>query len=284
MIAALSGRVSLVAVPANVLAEPAVPVATVFGFGAARRCPVLVGRRPRAGMGRRLAVSMAGRRRRPARQRARRAAAVVRRAARRDDIARRDARAGRAGGPRRYRAAAARRSAGCRARADPGAVGGVGMAAARAGSSSPATSVRATRWCSPPARTIGVEIDAGPDPVLVDRCLRDLDITEIALLAFTHFHLDHVGGLAGVLHGRRVGRVITGPLAEPASGVAARRRPTRRRTHLDDLYARGRHALRHRPGAAGGAGAGRRVPRHPIRPEQLLAGACARSSAGCRSC
>jgi competence protein ComEC len=65
-----------------------------------------------------------------------------------------------------------------------------------------------------------VEIDAGPDPVAVDRCLRDLDITDVALLAFSHYHLDHVGGIAGVFHDRRVDRVVTGPLAEPASGVA----------------------------------------------------------------
>lgn len=65
-----------------------------------------------------------------------------------------------------------------------------------------------------------VEVDAGPDPIAVDRCLRELGVDDIALLAFTHFHLDHVGGLAGVLHGRRVERVVAGPLAEPVSGVA----------------------------------------------------------------
>jgi competence protein ComEC len=64
-----------------------------------------------------------------------------------------------------------------------------------------------------------VEVDAGPDPVAIDRCLRDLGISDVALLVFTHYHLDHVGGLAGVLHQRHVGRVVTGPLAEPASGV-----------------------------------------------------------------
>jgi competence protein ComEC len=71
----------------------------------------------------------------------------------------------------------------------------------------------------PAAPHVGVEIDAGPDPVLIDRCLSDLGITQIALLVFTHYHLDHVGGLAGVLHDRTVDRVVTGPLAEPASGV-----------------------------------------------------------------
>ncbi len=64
-----------------------------------------------------------------------------------------------------------------------------------------------------------VEVDTGPDPVAVDRCLRSLDVSSVALLVLTHFHLDHVGGIVGVLHGRRVGRVVTGPLLDPASGV-----------------------------------------------------------------
>jgi competence protein ComEC len=64
-----------------------------------------------------------------------------------------------------------------------------------------------------------VVIDSGPDPVAMDRCLSDLQITDVALLVFTHYHLDHVGGIVGVFHGRRVERVITGPLALPASGV-----------------------------------------------------------------
>jgi competence protein ComEC len=64
-----------------------------------------------------------------------------------------------------------------------------------------------------------VEIDAGPDPVAIDRCLRDLGITDIPLLVFTHFHLDHVGGIVGALHGRHVGRVVAGPLADPTAGV-----------------------------------------------------------------
>jgi competence protein ComEC len=65
-----------------------------------------------------------------------------------------------------------------------------------------------------------VEIDAGPDPVLIDRCLRDLGIVQIPLLVLTHFHLDHVGGLPGVGRGRPVGAVLTGPLDEPPAGSA----------------------------------------------------------------
>jgi competence protein ComEC len=64
-----------------------------------------------------------------------------------------------------------------------------------------------------------VVVDAGPDPVAVDRCLADLHVHEVAMLLVSHYHVDHVGGIAGVFHDRRVARVITGPLAEPASGV-----------------------------------------------------------------
>ena len=63
-----------------------------------------------------------------------------------------------------------------------------------------------------------VVIDAGPDPVAVDRCLHQLGVDRVPLLVLTHFHLDHVGGLAGVLHERQVGRVVTSPLSEPVSG------------------------------------------------------------------
>jgi competence protein ComEC len=65
-----------------------------------------------------------------------------------------------------------------------------------------------------------VAVDAGPDPVRVDRCLRGLGIDRIPLLALTHLHLDHVGGLPGLVRGRSVSRVVTGPLDEPAGGWA----------------------------------------------------------------
>jgi competence protein ComEC len=66
-----------------------------------------------------------------------------------------------------------------------------------------------------------VVVDAGPDPVLVDRCLTRLGITRIPLLVLTHFHADHVTGLPGVLRGRSVGAIETTGLEEPAEQAAS---------------------------------------------------------------
>ncbi|MEV5876211.1 ComEC/Rec2 family competence protein [Streptomyces sp. NPDC052101] len=62
----------------------------------------------------------------------------------------------------------------------------------------------------------GVVVDTGPDPVLVDHCLRQLGITRIPLLVLTHFHADHVAGLPGVLRGRSVAAIETTGFEEPA--------------------------------------------------------------------
>ena len=64
-----------------------------------------------------------------------------------------------------------------------------------------------------------VVVDAGPDPEPIDRCLSRLGIQRVAVLLLTHFHDDHVGGLAGVLARREVGVVETTGLAEPAYGA-----------------------------------------------------------------
>ncbi|MFE7559885.1 ComEC/Rec2 family competence protein [Kitasatospora sp. NPDC057500] len=66
-----------------------------------------------------------------------------------------------------------------------------------------------------------VVVDAGPDPQAADRCLRDLGITRVPLLLATHFHADHVEGMPGVLHGRRVASVQGTAVDEPP-GEAAR--------------------------------------------------------------
>ncbi len=66
-----------------------------------------------------------------------------------------------------------------------------------------------------------VVFDSGPDPASMKSCLDALDIRAVPVLIFTHFHLDHVGGLDGVLAGRRVGQIWTSPYPSPP-GEAAR--------------------------------------------------------------
>ncbi|MET9864896.1 ComEC/Rec2 family competence protein [Streptomyces sp. NPDC006386] len=70
----------------------------------------------------------------------------------------------------------------------------------------------------------GVVVDAGPDPQRVDHCLRSLGITRIPLVVLTHFHADHVAGLPGVLRGRAVGAIETTGFEEPAEQAAFVRR------------------------------------------------------------
>lgn len=60
-----------------------------------------------------------------------------------------------------------------------------------------------------------VVVDVGPDGPDAHRCLQDLGVTRIDLLVLTHFHADHVGGLAPVLGGRHVHAVLVTPLQHP---------------------------------------------------------------------
>jgi competence protein ComEC len=60
-----------------------------------------------------------------------------------------------------------------------------------------------------------VVVDTGPDPELADHCLRELGVRRIPLLVLTHFHADHVTGLPAVLHGRSVGAIETTTFPEP---------------------------------------------------------------------
>ncbi|MDR6973825.1 competence protein ComEC [Streptomyces sp. 3330] len=76
---------------------------------------------------------------------------------------------------------------------------------------------------------VGVVVDAGPDPVPVDRCLRKLGITRVPLVVLTHFHADHVAGLPGVLRGREVGAIETTGFEEPGDQVEFVRREARAR-------------------------------------------------------
>ncbi|NUW37526.1 ComEC/Rec2 family competence protein [Nonomuraea sp. SMC257] len=70
----------------------------------------------------------------------------------------------------------------------------------------------------------GIVVDTGPDPVVMDRCLRRLGVSDVPLVILTHPHADHIDGLSGVLRGRRVGAVVVSPqrtLEHQASRLAA---------------------------------------------------------------
>lgn len=216
--AAVSGSISLVAVPANVLAEPAVALATVLGFTTALAATVWLpaGRwcAELAGWPCRWLVWVAdffG---------AAPGAAVP-------------WPAGSAGGI----ALAVTLATGC-ALARRAGVRRLLLVAALAAAlvQFPVREV-ITRW--PPPGTVlvvcdvgqgdglvvpvgdrdAVVVDAGPEPIAIDRCLHDLGVLHVPLLVLTHLHLDHVGGIAGVVRGRRVDRVVSGPLAAPAEGL-----------------------------------------------------------------
>lgn len=66
-----------------------------------------------------------------------------------------------------------------------------------------------------------VLVDAGPDPPLVDGCLDRLAIRTLDAVVLTHFHADHVDGLAGAFQGRTVRQLLTTPVREPEAGAAA---------------------------------------------------------------
>lgn len=65
-----------------------------------------------------------------------------------------------------------------------------------------------------------IMIDTGPDPIAADGCLRDLGVSTVPLVVLTHLHADHAGGLAGVLRSRSVGAIQTGPLPGPDPALA----------------------------------------------------------------
>ena len=66
-----------------------------------------------------------------------------------------------------------------------------------------------------------VVVDAGPEPAPIDACLDRLEVTAVPLLVLTHFHADHVDGVAGVLEGREVGEVEGTALLDPPEGAGA---------------------------------------------------------------
>ena len=72
----------------------------------------------------------------------------------------------------------------------------------------------------PVARGSAVVVDAGPDPVLIDQCLHRLGVHRVPAVVLSHFHADHVEGLPGVLRGREVGEIVVAPLDDPPEEVA----------------------------------------------------------------
>lgn len=226
VVVVLASRVSLVAIPCNLLAEFAVAPATVLGFAALAVAPVSL---PVADVLAHVAGLPVGWIASVARTGAAlpgaeldwpggwRGAALGRPHDRADAV-------GPPSGPPPMGVLRRRAPAGPRGAA-AGAAHPVhdGMAAARLG-------LRPLRRGTGDAMVLaagdgtGVVVDTGPEPRLVDRCLRDLGVTRVPLLLLTHFHADHVRGLPGVLKGREVGTIQTTSLDEPPEQAAFVRR------------------------------------------------------------
>lgn len=60
-----------------------------------------------------------------------------------------------------------------------------------------------------------IVFDVGGEDAAIDNCLKDLGVTTISAIVLTHYHRDHVGGIAGALQGRDVGQVIATGYREP---------------------------------------------------------------------
>jgi competence protein ComEC len=62
-------------------------------------------------------------------------------------------------------------------------------------------------------------IDTGPEPAPLEACLADLGVDRIQLLVLTHYDLDHVGGVDAVVG--RVDRVLIGPPSDAGDTAIA---------------------------------------------------------------
>ena len=69
-----------------------------------------------------------------------------------------------------------------------------------------------------------IAVDTGPDPAKEDACAARLGVTEVPLVILTHFHADHIDGLAGLLHNRKAGEIETTTVDDPPAGAAQVRR------------------------------------------------------------
>ncbi|WP_265522082.1 ComEC/Rec2 family competence protein [Oerskovia flava] len=63
-------------------------------------------------------------------------------------------------------------------------------------------------------------VDVGPPTTDAGECLDRLGVRHLDLLVLTHFHADHVGGLDAVLDGRTVDLALVTELEEPESGAS----------------------------------------------------------------
>jgi competence protein ComEC len=93
-----------------------------------------------------------------------------------------------------------------------------------------------------------VVVDAGPQPGPVRSCLRSLGIEIVPLLVITHCHSDHVGGLMGVLRGRSVATILLSAIGPEeaaesegtdCSSLARAPSPPRRIARAADQYLAG---------------------------------------------
>jgi competence protein ComEC len=214
LIAVLSGQVSLVAVPANLLAEPAVPFATIMGVLTAVTAPVAL---PLARVFAKVAalptVWLAGVARHSA------AAPYATVAWSQSAVGGLALAAATAGAVLALRHRTSRRL---------GAAALAGVLVAVLGAKLTAGPWAGPAWAfvacdvgqgdglvirSGPASA--VVVDAGPDPARMQECLDHLHVHHVALVVLSHLHADHVEGLPGVLHGRQVDAIDLGPLEEP---------------------------------------------------------------------
>jgi len=74
-----------------------------------------------------------------------------------------------------------------------------------------------------------VVVDTGRSARDIDSCLTDLGVDRVALIVLTHFHADHVAGLAGILQGRDVAAVAATGWAEPEAQYLGVQRVLRER-------------------------------------------------------
>lgn len=121
-----------------------------------------------------------------------------------------------------------------------------------------------------------VVVDTGVSARVIDRCLEDLGVQNVAALILTHFHADHVNGLTGVLDGRSVGAVFSTKALEPSAQAAGVAHELRRRgMEMQTLSA----GMRFRIGSGPEAGDFRVIwPRRMITAGQISEGSVANNA------